>query len=283
MNKGLILLICLLATVFVSPSTGNTETLPLLSLEFPPWNYQEKESGKIVGASVEIVRDIFHRIGYEVEIDILPWKRSQIETAKGKYAGVFTLTKSPTRLKHFYYSAPISTLTEVFFKRKDRNITWNTLEDLKGQTVGIVGGYNYSDQFKKAREAKYFKIDEVSNVQPDYLNLLKLARGRIDLFISFIGLGSHIIKSNPEMLSGLDYIEKPIGKPRLFYFAFSKKWPNALELRDKFNAELRTYALQGNLDKIHKEYGMVILFDESVDGKFRGFQEHYKWIDNKEN
>lgn len=278
MYKVLILLTCISIIVFASPSSGNTETLPLLTLEFPPWNYQEKNSNKIEGASVEIVKDLFHRIGYKVKIFIKPWKRGQKEVAEGKFAGVFTLSKSPTRLKYFYYTDPISTLTEVFFKRKNKNITWNTLEDLKGQKVGVVDGYNYSDEFKNAWEAGYFDIEKVSGMKPDFMNLQKLSKGRIDLFICFVGLGSHIVRTNPKTLSGIDYIKKPVGKPRLFYFAFSKKWPKALELRDQFNSELKKYAIQGKLDEIHNKYEMATFFDESIDGKVEGFQDHYKRV-----
>lgn len=267
MNKILSTLISVSAIIlFIIPTIGNTETLPLITLEFPPWNYKDKNSGKIIGASVEIVTDILDRMGYEVKIDLKPWKRGQKETAEGKYAGIFTLTKSPTRLKYYYYADPISTITEVFFKRTDRNISWKTLEDLKGLRVGVVGGYNYVDDFKKARKAGYFQIQAVSLERGDYVNLRKLKHGRIDLFICVLNVCSYIIKSKSEELGEIDYINKPIGRPRFFYFAFSKKWPDALKLREKFNGELKKYVKDGKRDEVHKKYGMVMHFDESVDG-----------------
>jgi polar amino acid transport system substrate-binding protein len=266
---------------FTMPLTGNAETLPLITLEYPPWNYKDRVTGEPTGSSVEIVTEIFRRMGYEVKIDIKPWKRGQKEAAEGKYAGIFTFSKNPERERYFYYAEPISTVSaEVFFKRKDRDITFETLEDLKGKglQMGTVDGYNQSDIFKNAVKEGYFETQPLASDNPDFQNLMKIKKGRIDLFVCPLNLCSFIIRENPEEFSDIDYIDKRISRSFFFYFAVPKKWPNALELKNRFNEELKKYALEGKLDEVHKKYGVVLVFNDSTDGKVEGFQEHYKWV-----
>jgi ABC-type amino acid transport substrate-binding protein len=107
---------------------------------------------------------------------------------------------------------------------------------------------------------------------------MKIKKGRIDLFVCPLNLCSFIIRENPEEFSDIDYIDKRISRSFFFYFAVPKKWPNALELKNRFNEELKKYALEGKLDEVHKKYGVVLVFNDSTDGKVEGFQEHYKWV-----
>lgn len=277
MKKRPILLSGVFVIVLFACSIGIAETLPLITLDFPPWNYRDKNTGEITGASVEIVTELFRRMGYEVRIDMKPWKRGQVEAARGEYAGIFTFTKSAEREEIYYYAEPMSTITEVFFKRKDRTIVWNTLEDLKGLTVGGVHGYNNCDPFKKAVKAGYLKFETLSSATADYQNLLKLKARRIDLFISDVTAGCFIIREHPGEFDDIGYIDKPIEGIVFMYFAIPKKWPGASDLIGKFNAELKKYILEGKLDEMHKKYGIVTFFEKGHDGKVTGFQDFYKY------
>ena len=67
----------------------------------------------------------------------------------------------------------------------------------------------------------------------------------------------------------ITYVNKPIGiqEPRAFYVGFSKKWPDAKGLRDRFNIALKEFISKPSnpRKKIFDKYGVPcpkLLFKE---------------------
>lgn len=246
------------------PSTPLAQkTLPLATLELPPFNYLSK--GKIVGASVEFVREIFSRMGFNTTITLLPFKRGKKETTLGKYAGIFTIVKSPERMKVFYYPDPITVNRNVFFKRSGEELFWNTMEDLKKYSFGMSDGYSHPPILQAAIEKGVFRnIDRIAVEKPALLQLRKLARGRIDFFMTEVGEGLFYKKEYAPEFDSIDYNPKPVGPVKNWYLVFSKKWPGARRLVRAFNAELKKMTAEGRRAEIYGKYGVWWSDDEVV-------------------
>ncbi|NNK96304.1 MAG: transporter substrate-binding domain-containing protein, partial [Desulfobacterales bacterium] len=71
MNR--IFIVTLLVLVF-SVKTGKSEELTVLTENLPPLNYVD--NGKLVGPSIEIVKEIQKRVGTNEPIHVYPWARA---------------------------------------------------------------------------------------------------------------------------------------------------------------------------------------------------------------
>lgn len=239
------------------PLTLRAEKLPVVCHEFPPYNYLGAD-GNIIGFSTEIITEVLRRMGSEADIRLLPWNRA-LKTAKdGKAALLFTFSKSAEREGQFFFTDALVSIEVVFFKRKTDDIVWTVLSDLGDYRLGYVEGYNYGPTMMEALKGNKFKKTEIigASTTVDYRQMLKLAKNRIDLAVCPKTQCAWIIKKNMSELAGLDYIDKPIGPARYFYAGFSKKWPGAEVLRDRFNQEYRTLVQQGERNAILNRYGI---------------------------
>jgi polar amino acid transport system substrate-binding protein len=241
--------------LFLAPFTVMAEELPVVCQEFPPYNYLD-EKGNVTGTSVEIVHEVFNRLGYEANIKLLPWNRAYQKAANGSVSMLITFSKNAKRLKEFFFTDGLVMIEVVFFKRKVDDISWNELGDLKEYRIGCVQGYNYGKVMMDAIENGVLEnIDFIpASARVDYQQLRKLAMNRIDLAVCPKLQCSAIIKKHLPEFASLDFIDKSVGPPRDFYGGFSKKWPNAEDLRNRFNEKLIEVKSEGIADRIFQKY-----------------------------
>jgi len=243
-------LICL-----VSAPVLAQKKLKIVGGDYPPFKY--KKDGKAVGSDTEIIEQVLVRMGYHPKMQLLPWKRAIHGVKEGLYTAYFTLTINPEREKVLYFTDPISTWSDVFYKRKADKISWETMEDLSQYRVSASEGYNYPSLFKEAVKAKTFKVQFVVGKRPELQQLGKLVFGRVDLFICEVSVCQYYIRTNAPEFKTLDFIDRPIGVVRTSQLGISKKWPNAEQLKNQFNAELAKFVAEGRRKEIFKKYGIL--------------------------
>ena len=253
----LLMTLAFLGVMLCNPAIA-AEPLKFATLEFPPHNFTQE--GKVIGTSVDIVREVIQRMGHEVKIKSYPSKRGQSMAEAGKVTGFFALTKSEYRLKHYWYSTPITSIADVFFKRRDEKISWKQLADLEKYMVGATDGYNYAPVFLNAMRDGLFKTAKIASSTPEIQHLRKLVRKRIDLVICEINLCNHIINNRAPEFDKVDFIAKAIGPVRTFHVVFSKKWPESRQLRDHFDRVFKQVSSEGFIEKIYKKYNFVTGF-----------------------
>ena len=228
--------------------------LPLGVSEFAPFEYADT-SGKIIGADTEIVEQVLARMGYVPRIQLLPWARVQREAERGKLAGLYSLTKTPEREALYYFTDPINTVKDVFFKRKANPLDWRTLDDLFPLRVASVAAYGYAGEFTDALAKKKFASSfELFDTDANLRGLRAVSNGVADIFICEISVCSSLIKAHAPALDDLDFSPTTVGPVRNFYIAFSRKWPDAEKLRDAFNTELAKFVQEGERRRIFKKY-----------------------------
>jgi polar amino acid transport system substrate-binding protein len=241
----------------VGGSFAADKVVPIGVAEFPPFKYAAPD-GKVIGSDTEIVEQVFKRMGYTPKIEMQPWKRVQEEAQKGNFAAIYTFTKNPDREKIYHFSDPISTVRDVFYKKKSKKIAWSGLDDLKTMRVGASAGYSYHAVFKYAAEAKKFAaFEEVFQSPPELANLKKLMADRIDLFICEVSVCQYFVKNNAADLNDVDFIDKTIGDVRTFHVGFPKVYPGSEQLAKDFNTELAKFVKEGKRKPIFKKYSIV--------------------------
>lgn len=234
--------------------------IDLVTANFPP--FRSVSAGGVAGADYDIVTAVLTRMGYQYAIKVYPLNRAiKVAEAGREAAGFFTFTRNEEREKHFIFSAPISTVQDVFFKRSERKIRWRDLHDVADYTIGVSDGYNYAPAFMSAIRNKQFKTILAAGDIPEREHLRRLKRGVVDLAICEVSVCSDLIAKNPTELSGLDYIDKPVGQVRTFHLGISRHYPQAEVFIRDFDRELAKFAAEGKRKKIFRSYGMSVSLD----------------------
>jgi polar amino acid transport system substrate-binding protein len=129
------------------------------------------------GMALELVRHIFSRTPYGVDIGIETWARA-IEGARiGIYDGLAVAWYSDARNEDFLFSKPYLDGRLIIVKRRDDPRRFGSLDDLAGGRLGVQVDYAY--------EIDFSAVPGLELVEENHLiqNLLKLAKGKIDFVI----------------------------------------------------------------------------------------------------
>lgn len=153
----------------------------------PPFMYEQ--NGRAAGLYPRLLAAIFQRMGVEVQIEAVPWKRALEMGAAGK-TGVGGIYKNEERLKIYDYSDPIYSEKLLVYVRKGNSFAFNDISDLEGKTVGAILGWSYGDAFDQARQEGLFTVEDVPN---DEANFQKLLLGRVDCVIAIALAGDQLL------------------------------------------------------------------------------------------
>lgn len=225
-------------------AAGHRVTLAVT--EYPPY-YGRQLSRQ--GVITEIVRKAFNRVGYDVKIDFLPWKRALEATRRGEFDALCSAWYRKDRERWFVFSDPLPIPNTIgFFKRVDRTIAYRTIADLRPYKIGIVRGYSNPPEFDRAGL-------NTEAVTEDRLNMKKLAVGHIDLVLIDKALGQHIIRTDmPESAQILEWLEPPL-KIEDQYLIFSTAVKDYDKKRTDFNEGMHQLAAEGALEAVIREHG----------------------------
>ena len=234
-------------TVLLS-SNLYAQTLKLVTLEYPPYEYTHK--GKVKGMAVDIVKLIFREMNQPITIEVLPWARAIKYIENGDRDAIFTAFKNSTREKFADYSTELIPQTVSLFVRKDSTIKFEgDLAELSSYSIGVVRKVSYGKLFDNAVSLKILtKIEPVNDGTQNFRRLLK---GRVDMVVSNQYGGLHILKQlgKSDEVVELQTILQSIPS----YIAFSKK-RNLSDIRDKFDTILKKLKEDGRYQKIINSY-----------------------------
>ena len=202
----------ILGIVLLSISILNA--LDLMTEDYPPYNYTN-EKGLPTGISVDIVKDTIKKTGDKDNITIVPWARSYHDIQIKKNQVLFVMTRTKQRENLFKWVGPVASNDWVMYANKKFGDTITNLEQLKNSKY-IIGTYK-DDACELYLKQKGFT--NISSVPNDNLNVKKLSRNRIDLWI--VGEYQGYIKAKR---FGLEKNIKKVFKVKhtTLYIAFSK-------------------------------------------------------------
>ena len=234
------------AVVFHHQVVAQDKKIVLATDPWPPFYGPDIKNG---GYLTEIVKESFKRVGYDCKVEFVPWKRAVDEAKKGKYDGLLGAFYTEDRLKDFKYSEPVTESQLVFFSKKGRDIPYKKLEDLSQYKIGVIGGYQYSEEFDAA---EYLYKEEVPKVEQ---NIKKVIADRIDIFIDSKEVVLYLLRTTLSDYSGLLEMIDPPYKINQLYIPISKKVTNYEQIVHDFNRGLSMIREDGTYDNIMKNRG----------------------------
>lgn len=189
-------------TLLLSPAHA-AEIIRLTSLEWPPYTSEHLPQG---GASSAVVSAAFAAMGYQVQIEFLPWERA-VALARAPdsgYAGYFPEYYSRAITEHFYYSTIIGRSPLGLAERRQAPVVWRELADLNQYVIGIVDGYVNTDAFD-ARVAA--GLQPVERVSTDQQNLRKLVAQRLPAVVIDRYVMQYLIGHDPQLSRAADQLQ----------------------------------------------------------------------------
>lgn len=228
--------------------------------EWPPFTFYQRIDGqkskKITGSAVEVLERILGRAGIAFTIDLIPWKRCQLEIMHGgRYQMALNASYSAERDRDFRLSRAYYRLTSQYFYSRPLHPTgWpiRELADLKQHRVCGLRGYNYSTY--GLGEADLDLSD--GGFAP---MIAKLHLGRCDLFVE-----------KREIMQGFGVVDAEMARlladPRLgaanlpgvtetgFHMIVSRAIPYSQALVGVLDAGIDELEASGELQKVMTKY-----------------------------
>lgn len=240
----------LFSAVGQADTTQNSQAMePPTVVTGPDYSPYADEGLPAGGLSTRIVRAVFHRMGQEVNIVFLPWRRGYEMTLQHKYLGTFPYVWDAVRAEKFLYSRPITDASERFFVHKDSQITYTGPENLRDQLVCRPVGYSLEALGPNVIE------DEKHLWRPTNLSkcFQMLAHKRVDLVPMNELVGWHTISEmglNPQDFEVMDY---EISQNN-HHFIVARDYPQAERIISEFDAALESMVADGTLNRIIENY-----------------------------
>ena len=239
----LLKLIGIFLLLLAGKSLADRPVLPVATEDYPPYEMSVAVEG-LHGFDYEVMKAAFDLMGYDVEVQFLPWKRALHYTEQGDVAGLLTCAHTDEREEFILFSDPISEFTSGLYVRAGYDgIEPQTLEDLAGQRSGSVNGYESLQELQNLGFRPAYAPNTESAIkmlQVKRFDYLYLGRQTTDFEIRRLGLTGQFrfypIKRAP------------------FHFCFAKKYPGAEQLWDGFNDALKMLRETGAYKQIHDKY-----------------------------
>ncbi len=147
--------------------------------ELPPFNYKDPDTGEITGASVEVLRQIFTKLGIDkdsINLNLYPWARGYHKVLNDPGTVLFSTTYTQERLQDMKFLGPIVTNLFAVIALKSRQLNIESVEDLNQLKISVVRD-DVAEQLLVRQGVKPEAIDQLNSG----LGMVKkLASGRVD-------------------------------------------------------------------------------------------------------
>ncbi|MHC6227456.1 substrate-binding periplasmic protein [Pseudomonas sp. X10] len=208
---------------------------------YPPVSWSDGR--QVRGLAPTVVRQVFARLGYEVETVVLGnWKRCLLDAAEGRVDVVLAYRSSQRAQGMSFSRVPVLREEVAVFVDRRRPLHVERLEDLAGHRGGLLFGESYGPAFDRfvARE------QNIEWVASSAQNFGKLLRGRIDFVIQERRTGRLFI----EHLQGGEHIQElPVALSRDYLrLAVSRRSPLSTQMA-RIDAELKQMSDSGEIER----------------------------------
>lgn len=249
MKERFFLIICL--TLLSLNRLESAEIVRLANGEYPPYTSEQLPD---YGIWSHIVTEAFAMEDMTVEYEFFPWKRALTLVQDGEQDGTLGFSKTPKRLETVRYSdTPLGNASIVFFYRKNYAFDWITIDDLKGQRIGVMQGYSSAEVFEHLKQEGMPLTLEYATTEAQ--NLHKLLSGRIDIFPATEVVTMKILHDNftPQDIALITKHPQP-WKEQALYVIFSKNIHRTDHLHQAFERGMKALKESGRYDQMMQDY-----------------------------
>jgi len=217
-----------------------TRTLRLGSDEWPP--FTDVPGGQRV--AIALVETALERAGIPSQTTIVDWKDVEAGIRHGNFDGSAAMWKTEQRERDLVFSRPYMENRLVLVGRKGSDVSATSMQDLAGKRVAAVGRYAYGDQIEQAKGVLFV------NARNDQDSLDKLLAGEVD-YMLVDELVAHFLLTyqTDEATANLEIGTTPLAR-RMLHFAVRRDVPEAQQIVDAFDAEIREMLADGTYGDI---------------------------------
>ncbi|WP_051484356.1 substrate-binding periplasmic protein [Shewanella waksmanii] len=236
---------CSLLLFIAVPWSVQGTALKTVSNDYAPFYSQNMHLNGVV---YQLATEALTQSGYQTSHQFYPFVRAAALTQNGLADGIIGLWYRQEREQWASYSEPLLSVNIVLLKRKDRNISYQQLQELSSYRIGIGRGYANPEVFKQAK----LKTEAGSS---DEENLKKLFLGRVDLVLISEDVAHHFVALGPiEYRQAFEVVGKPLSV-ELFHFGVSKHRQDHLQIVEQFNLALNNMKSSGRVGDILRLHG----------------------------
>ncbi|WP_221075524.1 substrate-binding periplasmic protein [Agarivorans aestuarii] len=241
---GIFCLLVSLLSAFSHPAFA-VKNINLTSGEWPPYLSIDLAKG---GIAAQIVSEAFAQQGIKTYYGYYPWKRSFEYARRGfgaanfRWHGSLAWIETEQRKQHFWFSEPIVSDKEILFSLKSNPIHWQTIEDLRGISIGGTVAAVYPT-LEKTAEKELISLE----IAGDYQSLFKrLLYQRIDAIaltktVALHYMTNHLSEAETQQIT---YSETLV-EQRHFRLMLSKKHSENQHYLQQFNQGLQKLKTSG--------------------------------------
>lgn len=190
-----LLVMAVAAALFLAAGpAASQDKATLTSLEWPPYTGQDLPDQ---GASARIVRAAFAAAEVDLSVEFFPWNRAVMLARNSPHViGYFPEYYSFMIDREFILSERMGESPLVFIENPARPVSWDTLADLAGVSIGTVSGYVNTDEFDRMAAAGLLTVEAVAN---DETNIRKVAAGRVALAVIDANVFRYLVANRPDL------------------------------------------------------------------------------------
>ncbi len=238
--KKILLFMLFFISIFFSKSVS-AEKLVLACSPSPPFVGDNLPGQGILS---QIVTEAGKKVGLDISIQTMPWKRVIVMAKSGALDGIVCPVVTEERRAWLAYTEQDFFQSELgFFTHKDRPLFWKTPKDLKHKRIATLTTSAY---LADLQSLEGIFITEYNNLST---GLKMLVADRFDTLYAAKNASFYILRTqHPELASQIIYsatFKKVSHRP-----AFSRKHPKATEFAKKLSTGYRLIQADGTLDTI---------------------------------
>ena len=230
-----LLILVFLTLLIASPVAAKK----ILKISAPPSIWVQEDGDKITGPIVDILSEIFTRVGVEIVAKKLPWARAIEHMKSGHLDLMPVIFYTPEREKSMAFSIPYVEVPTVVFVAKGKIFPFKQLEDLVGRRGLFIRNDSISPEFHSFKSN--LNLTQVS----DYNTILKMLNaGRADYAVC-AKYGFLIEAKRLGYEQKMESLQVPVAS-RSLHIAISKKSP-FLDYLPEINSRFKAMHADGTM------------------------------------
>lgn len=205
------------------------------------------------GFTVELLRRVAARRGWELRLTLLPWKRCELAVRNGQLAIALNAVHTTEREREFWMSESLYSTQLLALWRMDRRLGKAgvaSLAALKNLRIGGIRGYSYS-QLDASTQKRMIRA-------PNYDSLVRMLHGdRLDVIFINEAIRQALIASGASAIGDervLGVQPVPEYQPSSFHLLFSRAHPDGARLHAEFSESLEAMARDGELEALRRQW-----------------------------
>ncbi len=244
------LIACSQLAVAAAQPVSEPDHLRIAYVEFPPYTYQDNE-GNPAGSFIDITRKVVKEAGYQPDFVYLPISRAYLYLRSGKVDVWVGLTHVPKLTGDVLESRVTPVPVQLSAWYCNGTDVLENLEQLKGKTVIVIGGYTYGGLINWLNTTDGITVTEAPNHR-SAIEMLK--RGRGDYLLDYREPVNQILTQPSDSI-----VRETAVRTRHTAWIFSLVNPQAAFLRDQIDSAYLRLVDDGKIQQASKSVsGFVI-------------------------